>query len=355
VRTVLSDPEGGFYASQDADVTPEDEGGYFTWTEDQMKEVLDDEEFRILSLHLFHERGAMHHDPSKRVLFIASGPGQVAQKTGLSYERVSALIDSGKRKLLSVRDKRPAPFIDTTFYASINGMLATSFLCAHRVLGSEEAREFALRSLKRISDLLLKGDQLFHAEGVKGLLDDYVHMVEAYTAAYESTAGISFLQQADGLMQSCIRRFWDDDAGGFFDSEEPVMDLRLKGIEDVPHPSANSIAIMQLIRLYNLTGKDPYLSMAEKALSAFSRDAANIGLHASYYFCCLEHYFNMVRVGLDAAPDGGLAQAATEAILPYRSIVYGEDKGQATPCINGVCLEPITSPDALREFLKRPS
>ena len=44
IREVLSDPEGGFFGSQDADVTPDDEGGYFTWTEDELRKALDPEE-----------------------------------------------------------------------------------------------------------------------------------------------------------------------------------------------------------------------------------------------------------------------------------------------------------------------
>jgi len=65
IRETLSDPEGGFYASQDADVTHDDEGGYFTWKDEDLRRVLGDEEYDVLSLHLFHERGSMHHNRSK--------------------------------------------------------------------------------------------------------------------------------------------------------------------------------------------------------------------------------------------------------------------------------------------------
>ena len=48
IKAVLSDPDGGFYASQDADVTPDDEGGYFTWTDGEVMEVLSDDGYRVL-------------------------------------------------------------------------------------------------------------------------------------------------------------------------------------------------------------------------------------------------------------------------------------------------------------------
>lgn len=81
-RDVLSDPEGGFYASQDADVTPDDEGGYFTWREKDFRKVLNDDEYRALSLHLLHERGAMHHDPSKKVPLYRSRRGRGGEENG---------------------------------------------------------------------------------------------------------------------------------------------------------------------------------------------------------------------------------------------------------------------------------
>jgi uncharacterized protein YyaL (SSP411 family) len=80
IQEVLSDTDGGFYASQDADVTPDDEGGYFTWTDEDFRKVMSDEEYRILSLYLFHEKGTMHHDGAKRVLFVSLEKNEIAQR-----------------------------------------------------------------------------------------------------------------------------------------------------------------------------------------------------------------------------------------------------------------------------------
>src|SRR5499427_9193696 len=49
VNEVLSDQEnGGFYASQDADYSLDDDGDYFTWTLDEVRAVLAPEESRII-------------------------------------------------------------------------------------------------------------------------------------------------------------------------------------------------------------------------------------------------------------------------------------------------------------------
>jgi uncharacterized protein YyaL (SSP411 family) len=128
IREVLSDRSGGFYASQDADVTPDDEGGYFTWTDEDFKRVLSDEEYEIMSLHLLHEKGSMHHDHAKKVLFIVMDERKIADKLGKDIRVVTDCIKSGKEKLFRERNTRTTPFIDRSLYTSLNGMLISAFL-----------------------------------------------------------------------------------------------------------------------------------------------------------------------------------------------------------------------------------
>src|SRR5690349_3115732 len=68
----LSDRErGGFYSSQDADYSMEDDGDYFTWTLEEAKAVLNPEELAVAALHFdIGETGEMHHNPNKNVLWI---------------------------------------------------------------------------------------------------------------------------------------------------------------------------------------------------------------------------------------------------------------------------------------------
>jgi len=352
VRDVLSDPEGGFYASQDADVTPDDEGGYFTWTEGDIRDILAEEEFRIFSLHFFHEKGSMHHDALKKVLFVAKDVKDIAAETGMPDERIREIIKNAKEKLLAERYKRQAPFIDTGLYTSLNGMMITSFIKASRILGDNSPKEFALKSLDRILHLYFKDDELFHSEGVRALLDDYVYLADALAAAYEVTGSISYLEKADIFMESCIKKFWDAEDGGFFDTDSEVAGLRLKGIEDVPHPSANAEAIMLMLKLYHLTDKGSYLQYAEKALKAFSLRAKNIGIHAGRYFAALDAYFNMLRLTLYTSRESDLVLTALSTHSPYTSIAHSEYRGYVLPCLRSECLEPVYGVEELKLFLK---
>jgi len=52
--------------------------------------------------------------------------------------------------------------------------------------------------------------------------------------------------RAEELMERCIDKFWDDAEGGFLMPMERSSASRFKGIEDIPHPSANSVACILL-------------------------------------------------------------------------------------------------------------
>lgn len=348
----LSDPGGGFYASQDADVTPDDGGGYFTWTDEEFRNILNDEEYRVLSLHFVNGKGAMHHDATKKVLHVSLSAVEIAEKTGMERGKVSEIIGSAKQKLLDYRNKRKTPFIDSTFYTSLNGMMIASYLKAYRILKDETLKEVALKSLERIKDLHFVDGRLFHTEGVKALLDDYVYFAEALIEAYEVTGFDPYLEEAENLIEICLNKFRDTAEGVFFDTDSEVLGLRLKTIEDIPNPSANSLAIMLLLKLSAMTGKTEYHQYAEAALKRFARYAKKVGLHAGFFYCAMDAFYHMLKLSVEAAPGSELAETALSTSYPYKGIVYGKDTGTVIPCLGKVCHKPINNTSGLRDFLK---
>lgn len=377
IDSVLSDREGCFYASQDADITPDDEGGYFTWKKEKLKNLLNKKEFEVLSLHLLNERGRMRHDPSKYVLFVSKEIPEIAKILnkdsgspenreifwGSSEEIVKNHIRTAMKKLLDYRNKRESPFVDKTIYTSLNGMLVSAYLKAYRILRNSRLKEFALKSIERLLKLRFIDNKLFRSENVKAMLDDYVYLIDALISSYEVTGNDRYLNIAERLLDICIERLWDRDAGGFFDSEEDVLGVRLKGIEDIPHPSANSIAIMVLLRLFQLTDRSEYLKYAEKSLEHFAGTAEILGINGAYYFSSLDCYYKIMRLSIHGENSGELAQSALFAFRPYTTIRYSVadtqilrifgDTPYIVPCLKTECYDAIYTREELEDFLKR--
>ena len=135
----LSDREhGGFYASQDADISLDDDGDYFTWTLDEAKAVLTEEEAQVACLHYdINEVGEMHHNPAKNVLYRA-GVG------GGDCDADEAVRSSGCARFCSRRSRRctrrgcsaTTPYVDKTVYVSWNAMCVSAYLKAARAAGT---------------------------------------------------------------------------------------------------------------------------------------------------------------------------------------------------------------------------
>jgi uncharacterized protein YyaL (SSP411 family) len=297
VNEVLSDQEnGGFYASQDADYSLDDDGDYFTWSPEELRAALLPDEARIMELYFdVAAHGEMHHNPAKNVLWIARDAAEIANQLSLDETTVRLTIAKSRGKLLAARLPRPTPFIDKTMYVSWNAMFVSAYLDAARVLiGSLGAncRAFALKTLDRMLKEVWTGSRGFgHRIGgpaLEGSLDDQVFGVLALLDSYETTLDPRYFTAAQKTMDLAISRYGDAEGGGFFDRPSDAapmggLDVRRKPFQDSPTPSANSVAAIALIRMHAFTGNDRYRACAQKTLEAFAAIAPQYGLFAATY------------------------------------------------------------------------
>ena len=196
VRETGSDPEGGYAASQDADVGLDDDGDYFTWTRDEAAAALSAGGAR-------GRRGVLRHRHRGRD---ASQPGEERAVRRRPRWRSSpaawpqppddirATLERATAKLLAARSARPAPFVDRTRYANWNAMMASAMLRAGAVLGDDDARRHAILTLERLRRERVADDAVAHTPGgVTGLLDDQVQVAAAALDAYEATGEAGWL------------------------------------------------------------------------------------------------------------------------------------------------------------------
>src|ERR1035437_213541 len=109
----LSDrAHGGFYASQDADYSMDDDGDYFTWTLEETKAALAEDEAAVATLYYdIKEVGDMHHNPAKNVLHVRAstrtGGEESARRLNIPEERAGTLLAAAQKKMYAARLLRP--------------------------------------------------------------------------------------------------------------------------------------------------------------------------------------------------------------------------------------------------------
>jgi uncharacterized protein len=325
----LSDrAHGGFYASQDADYSMDDDGDYFTWTLEETKAALTEDEAAVATLYYdINEVGDMHHNPAKNVLYVRSSVELVARRLDIPEERVRTLLAAAKKKMYAARLLRPTPYVDKTVYAGWNAMCVSAYLEAAKVLDLAEARHFALRSLDRLlaegwnaergmKHVIAYSDpkaELRAGAGadpvaVPGVLDDYAFAVIACLDAYEATAVLSYFRFARAIGEAMVAGFFDPVDNGFFDTRGSaaaqtvggvpdgtsgentalgILGTRRKPFQDSPTPAGNSAAAIALLRLHgyvnDASDNDGYRDKAERTLEVYAGVAGQHGIFAATY------------------------------------------------------------------------
>jgi len=274
VLSEMRSPEGGFYSTQDADSEGE-EGKFYLWTQDQIKEILGKE----IGAPFCSYYGVSHHGNFKEgrnVLYIDSPLEKVSQGYGIPVEELEKQFEEARKKLFLQREKRAKPNRDEKILTAWNGLMISSFVDGFKVTNREDylraakkGAQFILQKMKSNGDLMrvyVKG-----ISRVKGYSEDYAFFIQALIDLYESTFEMEWLNEADRLNHEMIGRFWDKKEGGFFFTEkrEAPLIARSKNPYDQAVPSANSVAVFNLIRLGFLKGDESLKKKAEKILYLF--------------------------------------------------------------------------------------
>ena len=392
VENVLTSPEGGFYASQDADASLDDDGDYFTWTLEEVKAVLDEMEAAIVAERYHVEPdGEMHHNPAKNVLFIDQPFDAIAARVKIPAEEVPQVLARAKAKMHAARLKRPTPFVDTTLYAGWNGMMISALLEAHKVLDHQSALASALKALDRmLAEAYDPAKGMFHSlvngeARIEGLLDDQVFMAAALLDAFEVTGKRVYFDRALGIAETTVRRFWDDAAGGFFDTAKDLdgrqgnLTQTRKAFQDSPTPAGNSVAIGVLDRLATLAERPDFREKAQATLRLFAPRAAEYSLYAATYALALVHHLrppvevvvvgeaddertkNLLRAAYAAPRAGKHVFKFEPAVLKSRDLPAGlaatlphvpyAGKPLALVCVGNSCQPPTSDPEELTRVL----
>ncbi len=361
---VLSDQgQGGFYASQDADINLEDDGDYFTWTLDEVKAVLPPAEALLaIAYYDISATGDMHERPGRNVLRVDKSLKDLSRQLAQPVDVLAQTLARAKAKLAEHRLTRPTPFIDNTIYLNWNGMMLVGYFQVADLLNRKDVLDFACKTLDRLLETHVnpQRDRLLHVDGIPGFIEDYAWMIQALLMGYQSTGNPAYLEQAIHWADVAHNLFEDKLNGGFFDTDGAretavaLLKFRRKPIEDTPSTSPNAVMIRSFWHLHLLTGRDDYKASVERALTFYKDTLASHGLFVAGLGIALMEYLKPPLKLEILGQNPELTAAARQVFYPGKLLSYQPDAATAEVriCIGTQCYPPVSTVEELQSRLK---
>ncbi|HEX3877022.1 MAG TPA: thioredoxin domain-containing protein [Bryobacteraceae bacterium] len=270
----MTDAGGAFYSAEDADSVidpshPDEkgEGAFYIWAADEIRALVPNAS-DVMRRFGARDGGNVDYDPhgeftGKNILYLADESVDVGDAPGI---------------LLAARGKRPRPHLDDKILTAWNGLMISAFALAGAVLEEPRYAEAARRATAFILDRMYIDGVLLRRyragdAAIPAFLDDYAFFVQALLDLYEAQFDIRHLNLAVELTVRMRERFEDAEHGGFFSSpaDDQNLVMRVKDDYDGAEPSGNSAALLNLLRLTQMTNRDDFRQSASRALAAFER------------------------------------------------------------------------------------
>ncbi|MGB8698338.1 MAG: thioredoxin domain-containing protein [Thermosynechococcaceae cyanobacterium] len=372
----MTDPAGYFYAAQDADtfVQPSDpepeEGRFYVWTYDELQALLTSDEWDALQT-------AFQIQPQGNF-----EQGQIVLQRQHSGE-LSDLVEGAIAKLFQVRygttaaecstfpparnnrDAKENPWLgrippvtDTKMIVSWNGLMISGLARAAAVLRDPVYLALASQAAQFILDHQWQDGRLHRiyydqTAAVPAQSEDYAFFIKALLDLQQAALALNqpaaaqvWLQSALTVQQEFDEHLWALDGGGYYsaarDAAAELM-IRERSWMDNATPSANGIAIANLVRLAFLSDRLDFLDQAEQALNTFSAvlDASPSGCPS--LFSALDWFGHATVVRLRPHQ---MSPVMAQNFWPTAVLAIADDLPEAAfglVCEGTLCLPPVAT------------
>jgi len=279
LKREMTAPSGAFFSALDADSENAegrlDEGAFYLWTRDELRAVLDDEEFAVIELG-YGLDGTPNYEGRAWHLVKARTFDQIAQALTRPPQEIQRLLNTARLKLFEVRTQRVRPATDDKVLTSWNALMISGLVRAARALRNPEMLAAAERALFALRDGTwidgaLYANVVADANAlIPGFLDDHAFLLDALIELLQECWKDEHLQWAVALADTLVEKFEDKPHGGFFFStaEHATPLQNPKNFMDEALPSGNGVGARALLRLGHLLGETGWLDAAERALRA---------------------------------------------------------------------------------------
>lgn len=341
----MTHPEGGFYSAEDADSEGE-EGKFYLWTSEEIKEILKDDADLFIKLFNVAD-GGNYVDESKgmmtgtNILHLKDTVDNLQSTDSFKEIDLAEFIAKTRKKLSDERKKRIRPHKDDKILTDWNGLMISAFAKAAGVFDNNSYRSAAEKGIAFVlSKLRADNGKLLHRfrdneSGLPAHIDDYAFIIQALLELFELTFKSDYLRTAIELNNILFDQYFDKINGGFFftsdDNEELIT--RQKELYDGAYPSGNSVMLSNLIKLGRFTANPFYNETAEKMIKYFSGQVNDYPSIFSQFLIGLDLIINKTFEIVIAGPENSAEVVNTvkkfrQIFLPNKILVYNNQKNE---------------------------
>lgn len=385
----MTSPEGGFYSAEDADSQGK-EGKFYVWKRDEILKIIGEEEGRLFSrVYNIRDDGNFREEAGgtksrENIPHITQSISRTATDLNIPENELKSRLEKAGGILFNEREKRVHPHKDDKILTDWNGLMIVALAKAARAFGKPGYVENAAKAVQFIESRMKdKEGRLLHShrEGKssrRGFIDDYAFFIQGLLEMYQASFEVKYLKSALEYSNQFLNHFQDAENGGFYytadDSEELL--IRRKEIYDGAIPSGNSVAMMNLLRIFRITGDTRWEETTEEIGRAFYKEISHIPSAHCFVMSALEPAREDSReVVITGNPDSPgvreMKNLLERSYHPGMTVVFrpeGESpeicglipftkemkslNGKATAyiCRNHACQNPVTDP---KEMMKR--
>lgn len=365
----MTDPEGGFASSLDADSEGE-EGKFCVWSEAEIDAALGEDAALFKEVYDVSADGNWEgHNILNRLHAIRPGP-----------PAREATLAQCREVLIDIRRQRIQPGKDDKILADWNGMMIAALVQAGLAFEQPDWIEAAARAFAFVRDTMSVDGRLRHSWRAGKLnhpatLDDYANMSRAALALYEATGDAAYRDAAIAWTDIVDRHYLDEQDGGYFLAahDTPNLIAQTKSVVDNAVPAGNGTLVGVFVRLYYLTGDLRHLERARRIIFAFSGELKrnvfplatlingnDLMLHALQIVVIGTRGEQATDALLRAVYDNSLPNRVVLVVAPGEALpeshpAAGKDQTDGQPtayvCEGQVCSPPLSDPEALRADL----
>jgi uncharacterized protein YyaL (SSP411 family) len=343
----LRHADGGFFSAEDADSEGE-EGKFYVWTDDEVRQVLGEAATPALEWWGFRPGGNFEHGTTI--------PNRMHARGTLARPEP---IEAARTALFEHRATRVRPGLDDKVLTEWNAYLIAALAEAGAAAGEAgwvdaaiSIAEFLLANLRREDGRWLRAWQAEAGAKHLAYATDHGALIDAFTRLAEATGQARWIDEARSVAHALLDLFWDEERGGVFTTghDAEALIARPKDLMDNATPGANGLAAVGLLRLAALTDEPRYRDAGEAIVRLLGPMAVQ---HPTAFGRVLAAVDLVARGSTEVVIPGDrpdLVAAVHRCFLPNAVLAWGErydsplwdrrDDGRAYVCRHYACQLP---------------